>query len=302
MNSQAEVNFDASDAEVASGRAQLFDRTWGDATDGDLTAGGTWTLTTQSSNGRSQPDGYTTNLVVNTGAGSTTLRVLAAAGFAADDEVLLISSKGSTAGRYEIRRIARVSGTTLTLESPLQNAYNHGSGIDITQVIRVPQYNTVNVTGRITARAWNGSTGGVVVFRARSLTNTGNIDVNSVGFRFGRANGCSAGYGFRGESYNGGLTQGFGAIGQGGSGGGWEYCHSGNGGGGGGHVSTGGSGQVHNDDAAGRATRVQHPLPVELQLEPRLCQHCSSAAAAAAADTMATIPTAMATAETAAAL
>jgi len=70
------------------------------------------------------------------------------------------------------------AGGTLTVQSGLANAYKNSSytgtlGQCRYQVIRVPLYYNVTLTGSITAPAWNGTSGGVV-----ALTATNNINMN----------------------------------------------------------------------------------------------------------------------------
>ncbi|GJD19487.1 hypothetical protein RIVM261_044430 [Rivularia sp. IAM M-261] len=99
-----------------------------------------------------------------------------------------------TAGNFEYAVAASdvgLSGGTITLTSPLVNSYGNSDfgaqGQKRYQVIRVPQYNNLNVTGTITAAPWNGQTGGIVaVDVAGQLTfSGGQIDVNGLGFRAG---------------------------------------------------------------------------------------------------------------------
>ncbi|HZI06455.1 MAG TPA: hypothetical protein VEZ71_20655, partial [Archangium sp.] len=88
-------------------------------------------------------------------------------------------------GRWEFARVASVSGSTLTLTAPLIYSY----AANVTQVIRVPEYTSVTLTGagRITALPWNGSAGGVIAFLATdTVSNAGQINANAVGFRGGQ--------------------------------------------------------------------------------------------------------------------
>jgi hypothetical protein len=123
------------------------------------------------------------------------------------------------AGLYEFVYVRSVSGSTITIVtstagvggqsacSGLTNGYDAGA-----MVIRVPQLRnlTVNNNRRITAPAWNGSTGGVVAVaverRAGSpdtggvlsfpgATNNGRFDVSGLGFRGGALDDISAGSG-----------------------------------------------------------------------------------------------------------
>jgi hypothetical protein len=97
------------------------------------------------------------------------------------------------AGLYEYNVVSSVSGSRINFVYALANNYYTQSfassaGIRRYQVIRVPRYNNLTVNGNatITAPAWNGSTGGVVVLEAANkITINGNIDVSGRGFRGG---------------------------------------------------------------------------------------------------------------------
>jgi hypothetical protein len=98
----------------------------------------------------------------------------------------------NNAGNYEFAGVAAIAGTTITLGCNRQKAYTAAGNA---QVIRVPQYGTLTVTGAgsITAPAWNGTVGGVVAVQAATtLQLNGSIDVTGTGFRGGPANNASA--------------------------------------------------------------------------------------------------------------
>ena len=183
-------------------------------------------------------------LAGNENAGETTITVSDVNGFVVDDEILLIqiqNSSGGEAGTYEFKHISSIMGNDITLTSPLDNSYHSGSfdSVDATtfQIVRVPQYTsvTINSGSNITAPAWDGYTGGIVVFRAETVTinNGGSIDVSEKGYRGGAYGPLNNQDGFQGESYLGkgigGSSYGLGKMnnaGGGGSyicGGGGEY-------------------------------------------------------------------------------
>jgi len=185
------------------------------------------------------------SLAGNENAGETTITVSDTSGFGVDDEILLIqmqNSSGGEAGTYEFKHISSIMGNDITLTSALDNSYYSGSfdSVDATafQIVRVPQYTSVTVDSgsSITSPAWDGYTGGIVVFRAETVTinNGGSIDVSEKGYR-GGAYGPSYNLdGYQGESYlgkgiGGSSTYGVGKMnnaGAGGSficGGGGEY-------------------------------------------------------------------------------
>jgi hypothetical protein len=118
-------------------------------------------------------------------------------GFAIADRVLIIQMQGAVinttntsafgdvqdyngAGSYEIATVCSVSDNQLVFENELLNTYDPAGVI---QVIKIPQYTNLNITGILTASAWNGSQGGVLVLEAESITLSGDIDMNEKGFR-----------------------------------------------------------------------------------------------------------------------
>lgn len=136
-----------------------------------------------------------------TGIAGTVVTVGSAAGFSVGDRVLLIQMKGATinttntatfgqitayndAGNYEYATIAAIAGNQVTLTTPLCNTFTIAGAV---QMIRVPVYNNPVITGTLTCQAWNGTTGGVLVFDVTgTLTFNANIDVRGMGFRGGQ--------------------------------------------------------------------------------------------------------------------
>lgn len=97
-----------------------------------------------------------------------------------------IKAYGST-GNNEFAEVTSVAGNVITLDCQLKNSYGDSvGGVPKVQVIRVPRYASLNVTGSITCQPWNGSTGGIVVIEVQGNTTiTGSIDVSAKGFRGG---------------------------------------------------------------------------------------------------------------------
>ena len=186
--------------------------------------------------------------------GQAFVRVVEATGFAAGDEVLLVTivdgaRAASRAGQWETKRVTSVSLDTHTLyfATGLGHRYEAVDG-KAHQALRVPQHTDVTVpTGAVlTAHAWDGATGGVVAFRATGTVRVlagGRIHADGIGYRGGPkvANGHE-GDGFAGEGLFGTGSQGIAANGNGGGGGGHEWCHSGNSGGGGSNATPGAAG------------------------------------------------------------
>ncbi|HYO55704.1 adventurous gliding motility protein AgmC [Archangium sp.] len=125
--------------------------------------------------------------------GSTTITVGSTTGFGSGDLIMVLQSAGTEpvpasgdisglpVGSWEFARLDSVSGTTLTLTAPLVRGY----AADVTQVIRVPEYTDVTITGagNIVAQPWDRSTGGVVAFLAQgTVNNNGEISASGAGF------------------------------------------------------------------------------------------------------------------------
>ncbi len=155
---------------------------------------------------------YTT-LTTDAAAGATSIQVADATGITAGDLLLVIQMQGATidttdaasygavtalgnAGRYELVGVASVASSTIALDTRcsagLRNAYTAAGRV---QVIRVPQYQSLTVTGAgsIAAPSWNGQTGGIVAVHVRTTaTIDGAVDVSGAGFRGGAIDNTSA--------------------------------------------------------------------------------------------------------------
>ncbi|MCA8829810.1 Ig-like domain-containing protein [Hymenobacter pini] len=208
-----------------------------------------------------------------------------------------------TAGTYEYAIAAGpVDGSTgrLNLAGALQNTYSTSTATtDISQdayqtfqVIRIPQYSALTLSGTVTGTAWNGSVGGVLALEVAGKTtfNTNAaLSMDGKGFRGGaartnsgngasnmyRANTNSSPYGTKGESITGSPAEIFDgsatatggdatfekfaggsyAIGKAANGGGGGFRNGNNytGGGGGSNGGTGGTGQTVGSYLGGRA-------------------------------------------------
>ena len=106
----------------------------------------------------------------------------------------LLSDIKST-GLYEIVTISSHTelmgvANSITIISALNNTFHIGSNTSV-QLISFPQKGTPNYTsGNLSAKAWDGNTGGVLAFQITGkLTIGGNIDCNNKGFRGASANG-----------------------------------------------------------------------------------------------------------------
>ncbi|MGB0386289.1 MAG: FG-GAP repeat protein [Ardenticatenaceae bacterium] len=198
-------------------------------------------------------------LTGNEAAGDNVLAVNDASAFSAGDEILISQMQitdGGAVGEYELAEITSINGNEVTLSSNLQHSYYSGSfdseNATVAQVVRVPEYTTVTIDSgaSITAKAWDGYSGGIIAFKAEStVTNNGSINANAKGYRGGDKlpNQDMAS---PGESYTGisiAVDQTTANDGGGGFGSQTTYAGGGNGahgGGGGGHQTTGQDGEL----------------------------------------------------------
>lgn len=122
-------------------------------------------------------------------------------GFSAGDKILLIQMQGATidqtsinpsygditaindAGNYEFAFIDHFIGNDVYFQQTLLKTYTPSGSV---QMVSVPQYGNISVTGELRAQPWNGNTGGVIVLECSgTLTLNANIDASEQGFRGG---------------------------------------------------------------------------------------------------------------------
>lgn len=175
-----------------------------------------------------------------TGTAASTSLSATNASFAAGQLILIHQTqKASGAGVWELNRIQSYATGTITTSLPLINTYAAKS-----QVRVIKQYTDVTITSgdTYTAKAWDGTVGGILAFCASGTTTvTGNISASSTGFVGGTASVAT--YGNQGEaSIGAGAANNNAANGGGGGGGKRETGESQNnamGGGGAGHGAEG---------------------------------------------------------------
>lgn len=122
-------------------------------------------------------------------------------GLASGDEVLVIQMQGAIvsqannasygavsdiegAGTHELARICEINGNEVVFDSSLVFDTSYAVSGNI-QLVSVPQYTNAIVNGTLTASAWDGNTGGILILRAGTLTLNAAIDVDGLGFRGG---------------------------------------------------------------------------------------------------------------------
>jgi hypothetical protein len=134
---------------------------------------------------------------INTTANSIT--VTNASGLTPGQRVLIIQAKGAAinganastfgtitaindAGNYEFNTICTIAGNTVVFKAALLNPYDPAGQV---QLVTIPSYASVVVSGTVSSTPWNPTTGtgGVVVLEATaSIYLNANIDVRGQGF------------------------------------------------------------------------------------------------------------------------
>ncbi|HEY4107075.1 MAG TPA: hypothetical protein VGM44_24410 [Polyangiaceae bacterium] len=121
----------------------------------------------------------------------------------AGDEFLLINLQGTDAananvGNWELLRLGSAAGKALTFSTPITGFYgnsannNNNLGLAATNqrvaLIRVPRFGhlIVNAGVTVTANAWDGVLGGVLVLRAGKLDLGGTLSAAALGYRAAR--------------------------------------------------------------------------------------------------------------------
>lgn len=202
---------------------------YGTQADGTITISTAKNISTDTiASGRTVADGVAYLVTAITSSSSTsniTVSGSSVTGVAVGDEMLLINVQGDTTnynnvGNYEFLRVSNISTNVISFNAPVSKSYGttDNSAIGNQKVIlqRVPNYSTVTITsvGSLTANSWNGSLGGIVAFKCDTLINSGSINTDGKGFRFGVGGirdtgaGCTeyptpAPAGNRAESYRG---------------------------------------------------------------------------------------------------
>lgn len=180
-----------------------------------------------------------------TGTAALTTLTATNASFAAGQVILIHQTQGTNAGQWERNTIQGYTAGTITLGTALIGTYTTGA-----QVIVLPQYTNVTVNSGITwsAKAWNGTVGGILAFLASgTVTVTGTISAGLLGPGGGFS---SNNQGFRGNTTSGG--QGEGTTGAGGT---VNTTANGTGAGGGNSVNASGGGGGHSaSGTVGNAT------------------------------------------------
>lgn len=103
--------------------------------------------------------------------------------FAIGQVIFIHQSQGTNAGQNERNVITGYTAGTITLQTPLIGTYVSGA-----QVRVLPQYTNVTINTGITytAKAWNGTVGGILAFLSNgTVLGAGNIVADGCGYRGG---------------------------------------------------------------------------------------------------------------------
>lgn len=117
--------------------------------------------------------------------------------FEAGNLVLLIQMKGATinssnngsfgniedigsAGFYEKNEVISILGNDVYLKYELLRQYNVDGAV---QMVAIPTFTDAVVVGTLSAKAWDGETGGILAIQAQNLTLEAPIDLSGLGFR-----------------------------------------------------------------------------------------------------------------------
>lgn len=181
-----------------------------------------------------------------TGTISTNSLSATNASFSAGQIILIHQTRGTGAGQWELNRIASYTAGTITTKYPLTYGYVSGA-----QVLVIKQYRSALIdTGvTLTAKAWDGTVGGIVSWICNGLSSVvGTINLSYKRYRGGQAPGGAPGN--SGEGTSGASVAQYTANGSGGGGGGNGGGPEG-GAGGGGHANSGGDGTGTNHGSGG---------------------------------------------------
>lgn len=104
-----------------------------------------------------------------------------------------VQNLGGT-GKFEFITVESVAGNVVTVGASCGGLQNSYANVAKTQVVRVPQFNTlkVNPGASVVAKTWDGTTGGIVAVHVLLDTRIeGAIDVTAQGFRGGKVDALS---------------------------------------------------------------------------------------------------------------
>ena len=121
------------------------------------------------------------------------------ASFAAGQRIFVNQTRGgANVGKYEDNTIESYTAGTITTVHPLENTYTD-SGDSQAQVLVVPEYSGVTISGTFTAKKWDGNIGGIVPIVCNGKTTiSGTLDGSGTDGVIQSSPSATSGGGFRG--------------------------------------------------------------------------------------------------------
>lgn len=152
--------------------------------------------------------------------------------FAVGQALMIHQTQGTGAGNVQYTSIASYTAGTITTTDPLNFSYSTGAQV---RVMKRYTNVTINTGVTYTAKAWNGTVGGILAFYSNGTTTvTGSITASGKGFRGGAGRGPgNALDGYQGEGSLGTGSISTSSNGSGGGGGNYVINQAAYGGGGG---------------------------------------------------------------------
>lgn len=88
----------------------------------------------------------------------------------------------NSVGKYEVNFIDSIANNSVFLRFYFKNQYDQEA---VLQIVTFPTFTNAIVTDTLTAKAWDGETGGIIAFEANQLTLNAPVDASAKGFRGG---------------------------------------------------------------------------------------------------------------------
>jgi hypothetical protein len=163
----------------SSGYAQYY---YGDGSDGDLTISSANTF--YSDQTRAQAESYTGQNVTLSSTYSYSGGTFGS--FQTGDRVIIIQMEGDDVGHYDIAELTNVSGNTLTFPGSSPNVDLSSYDWDgVIQVVYVPRWDDLSLSGTITCNGYDGHTGGIIMFCVDGefrVNSSGVVDASGKGY------------------------------------------------------------------------------------------------------------------------
>lgn len=188
----------------------ILDGVYGDGRDGswDISVVKNINIDTNGNNGRTTADGINYAMTSSVLANAVTIPLTNTTGLSAGDYIIIANMQAPASGNQGLVEVKKISGVStnisITLTEQLVNSYDGTTDKIIVQ--RIPQYSsiTINSGGSLTCDAWNGTKGGILIYKCSgnsTINLGGSITVSAKGYRGGTNNDVQNGQSLQGESY-----------------------------------------------------------------------------------------------------